>query len=94
MIKRRVHFFKNDEDDYGHPIEFRSYLIMSRKAEQGESANLTDGRAKVYTLSHGALPLSPEYVVAEGGAENAMALAIERLKILNDGFNHRILDNE
>lgn len=94
MIKKKVHFFNTELDDYGMPTNFRAYFIISRKAEVGESANQTDGRAKVYTLSSQAVALNPEYVVAEGGAENAVNLAIERLKLLNPGLNIRIFENE
>jgi hypothetical protein len=94
LITKHVSFSNTELDNFGMPTNYRAYFIMARKAESGESAHQSDGIAKIYTLSTQAVALNPDHVVADGGPENAVSLAIEKLKSLNSGLNIRVYENE
>ena len=95
MIKKHVSFSNDQLDDFGMPTEYRAYFISARKTKPGESANdKSDGIAKVYQLSMQAIPLNPENIIAPDGPENAVALAIERLKELNPGLHMHEYDKQ
>jgi hypothetical protein len=92
-ISKRVSYSNSQLDPFGMPTDYRAYLVRGRAAMPGE-ANPTDGIAKVYTLSTGAIPLNPDHVVAPGGAEKAVDAAIQKLRQLNVNFAERIFDNQ
>lgn len=94
MIKKRVSFYGAELDNFGMPTMYRSYFIIGREAKNGESANKSDGIAKVYTLSIQAVALNPDHVVAVGGSEKAVNLAIVKLRELNPDLNERVYPNE
>jgi hypothetical protein len=94
LITKRISFSNTELDNFGMPTNYRAYFIIARKAEVGESTHQSDGIAKVYTLSTQAVALNQDHVVAAGGSENAVALAIEKLKALNSGLNFRVFENE
>lgn len=90
MIRKRLSFSNAELDDFGYPTNYSSYIIIGRQVESGESANKSDGIAKIYTLSNQSIAPSKNHFVAVGGAENAVNLAVAELRKLNPGLNERI----
>ena len=94
MNSLRVSFSNTTEDDFGMPTQYHSYFIIGRPARNGESANISDGIARVYTSSLQAVSLNPDHVIATGGADNAIEAALEKLRELNQGLVERIHKDE
>jgi hypothetical protein len=94
LKSKRVQFYKGDNDAFGMPANFQSYLIRARVANHGETATSGAGIAKVYTTSSDALPLNPDHVVGEGGIDEAIEEAISRLKSVHDDYTFNQFDGE
>lgn len=91
---KRVQFYKGDNDTFGMPADYQSYLIRTRVANHGETGTPESGIAKVYTLSSQAIPLNPDNVVGAGGIDDAIEEAIKRLKSAHNGYTFRQFDGE
>jgi hypothetical protein len=91
---KRVQFYKGDNDPFGMPADYQSYLIRARIANHGETATPGSGIAKVYALSLQAIPLNPDNVVDAGGIDGAIEKAIERLKSAHNDYTFRQFDGE
>jgi len=75
MIKAIIKFWGAEQDEYGMPIPYHSYLVV---ASPWHSAN--DGVASVVPLSTGAPLSKPHYPVLKGGERAAFDAAVAALK--------------
>ncbi|MEA9885241.1 hypothetical protein VDG05_12955 [Xanthomonas campestris pv. raphani] len=93
MHSKRISFSNLQEDGFGMPTQYQSYLVMARLAKSGE-ANDGDGVARVYPLSTHAMSLNPDHVVAAGGPEKAIEAAFVRLRAGKEDLIERISPSE
>ena len=93
MTSKRISFANLEEDAYGMPTQYKSYLVMARLAQPGE-ANAGDGIACVYPMSKHATPLDPNHVVAPGGPEKAIEAAFNKLRLGKEGLIERVHEGE
>ncbi len=83
MIKATVKYFGNDKNEYGMPIPYHSYLVVSSPWQKDNS-----GIASVILLSgESPLPSSPHKLVMSGGEKAAYEKMIKILTDMHDGLN-------
>lgn len=80
MIKANVKFFGQDQDKYGLPKPYFSYLVVSSPWQVADS-----GVATVFALSSDApIPNPPHKLVLTGGADAAFEEMMQILRSLPD----------
>lgn len=77
MIKASVKFYGNDQDDYGMPKPYHSYLIVSSPWQTNDS-----GVASAIPLSSSTPTLNPPHkLVTSGGPEQAYDEMLKYLRL-------------
>lgn len=89
IIKKRVSYSNSELDNYGMPTNYNAYYIIGREANAGE-AQKGDGIAKIYILSLQATQFNPDFVIAAGGAEKAVEVALGKLRTFHQNLEERI----
>ncbi|MBU3564187.1 hypothetical protein [Polynucleobacter sp. Tro8-14-1] len=74
MIKAVVKFFGAEQDQFGMPVPYHSYLVVSSPWEM-----LGSGIASVVPLSENAPLSKPHFPVLQGGERAALDVALQAL---------------
>jgi hypothetical protein len=91
MIKANIKFFGDEQDEYGMPVLYHSYLVVASPWQQADS-----GVATAVPLSSDApAPSPPHKLVLQGGPDKAYEEILELLRGLgkNKGLRE-LVDKE